>query len=48
VSELHDIYESGDYIHVKDTAGRIFVYVVRYDGAVILLHDPTGAQVNER
>lgn len=42
MSELHDIYESGDYVYVKDSSGRIFVYVARYDGALILMHDPTG------
>lgn len=44
MSELHDVYDAGDYIYVRDNAGRVFVYTVRYDGAVILLHDPTATE----
>lgn len=42
MSELRDIFEPGDYVYIRDHAGGIFVYIVRPDGAIVLLQDPTG------
>lgn len=41
MSELHDIFEPGDRIYVSSHGGLIFVYIVRADGALVLVQQPT-------
>ena len=40
MSNLFDVFEPGDRILAQDHAGRIFVYIVRPDGALVLVQDP--------
>jgi hypothetical protein len=43
VSELADIYEPGDRIYVSNHAAQVFVYIVRSDGALVLVQQPAEA-----
>lgn len=40
MSELCDIYESGDRIYVSDHLGRVWVYVAQSNGSVMLISAP--------
>jgi hypothetical protein len=43
MSEMHDIFEPGDRIFVTNHSGEVFVYIVRADGALVLVQQPSEA-----
>ena len=44
MSEMIDLYGPGDYVYVRDHAGRVFVYIVRADGSAVLIQEPADKQ----